>query len=106
MKYNLGRTYYIEPAVCVNGAEGSEGFHHGLLICLCMINPVNDNIAGVQHLVHISVFADLVCTEVPFVIGSHRAQGFPVILRVHKDIIVKGFMEIQNRLKDFVFHFY
>ena len=43
-------------------------------------------------------------TQVALVVGSHRAQGLPVVLRVHQNRVVLGGVEIHHRLQYLVLH--
>ena len=104
MEHDLGGAEHVQPPISVNGTIGAEGFHHGLLAGLGVVNMVDHHIAPRQHCVDVSAAALVVGAEVPLVVGSHRAQGLPVVLRVHQNRVVLGGVEIHHRLQHLVLH--
>ena len=96
MEHDLGRAEYVQTAVGVDGAVSAESLHHGLLAGFGVIHMVDDYIAPGQNGIDIAGTAFVVSAQVPFVIGSHRAQTFPVILRMDEDRVVLGRVVIQH----------
>ena len=104
MEHDLGGAEHVQPPISVNGTIGAEGLHHSLLAGLGVIHPVDDHVTASQHSVDISAAALVVGAEVALVVGSHRAQGLPVVLRVHQNRVVLGGVEIHHRLQYLVLH--
>ena len=104
MEHDLGGAEHVQPPISVNGTIGAEGFHHGLLACLGVVNMVDHHIAPRQHCVDVSGAALIVGTQVALVVGPYRAQSLPVVLRVHQNRVVLGGVEVQHRLQYLVFH--
>ena len=104
MEHDLGGAEHVQPPISVNGTIGAEGFHHGLLAGLGVVNMVDHHIAPRQHCVDVSGAALIVGTQVALVVGPYRAQSLPVVLRVHQNRVVLGGVEVQHRLQYLVFH--
>ena len=104
MEHDLGGAEHVQPPISVNGTIGAEGFHHGLLAGLGVVDMVDHHIAPRQHCVDVSGAALIVGTQVALVVGSHRAQGLPVVLRVHQNRVVLGGVEIQHRFQHLIVH--
>lgn len=83
---------------------GTEGLHHGLLICLCVVNLVYCIRTFFQHGVHITHFFYIGGAEIPFIISAYRDRHIPVILRVHQDRIILGCVDIQNCFLHTIFY--
>ena len=104
MEHDLGGAEHVQPPISVNGTIGAEGLHHSLLAGLGVIHPVDDHVTASQHSVDISAAALVVGAEVPLVVGPYRAQGLPVVLRVHQNRVVLGGVEVHHRLQHLVLH--
>ena len=65
---------------------------------------VDHHIAPCQHCVDVSGAALIVGTQIALVVGSHRAQGLPVVLRVHQNRVVLGGVEVQHRFQHLIVH--
>ena len=102
MENDLGRAEHIQPAVSINGAIGAEGLHHGLLAGLGVVYMVNDHITSGQHSVDVAAAAFIMGAEVALVVSTHGGKAFPVILRVHKDGVILGGVEIQHSFQHLV----
>ena len=102
MEHDLGGAEHIQAAIGVDGAVGAEGFHHGLLAGFGVVNMVDHHIAPRQHCVDVSGAAFVVGAKVPLVIGSHRAQAFPVVLRMDENRVILGDMVVQHGFQHFI----
>ncbi len=105
VEHDLGGTEHIQAAVCINGAIGAEGLHHGLLTGFGVVNMVDDDIAVVQHRVDVAVAALIVGAEIALVVGSHGAEALPVLFRMDEDWVILGGVIIQYRFQHFILHF-
>ena len=104
MEHDLRRAEHIQPPIGINGAVGAEGLHHGLLAGFCVVNMVNDHIAGRQYSIDIAGTALIVGAEVALVVRTHRAQTDPVIFWMHQNGVILGGVIIQHCFQDFIFH--
>ena len=77
MEHDLGGAEHVQPPISVNGTIGAEGFHHGLLAGLGVVNMVDHHIAPRQHCVDVSGAALIVGTQVALVVGSLPGTGPP-----------------------------
>ena len=77
MEHDLRGAEHIQPPIGINGAVGAEGFHHGLLAGLGVVNVVNDYIAGCKHCIDIAGTALIVGAEVAFVVGAPPGTDWP-----------------------------
>ena len=104
MEHDLRGAEHIQPPIGINGAVGAEGLHHGLLAGLGVVNVVNDYIAGCKHCIDVTGSAFIVGTEVALIVGSHRAQTGPVVLRMHQNGVVLGSVIVQHCFQNLIFH--
>ena len=104
MEHDLRGAEHIQPPIGINGAVGAEGLHHGLLAGFGVVHMVDDHIAGCKHCVDIAVSAFVMGAEVAFVVGSHRAQTGPVVLRMHQNGVVLGSVIVQHCFQNLIFH--
>ena len=104
MEYDLGGAEHVQASIGVDRAVGAEGLHHSLLTGLGVVHMVDDHIAGCKHCVDITGSAFIMGTEVAFVIGSHRAQTGPVVLRMHQNGVVLGSVIVQHCFQNLIFH--
>ena len=105
MEHDLGGGNDVQPAVGVHLGIGAEGFHHGLLAGLGVIDVVDDLVAVRQHRVHVAVATGVACAQVALVVRPDRAERAPVVLRVHEDFVILGGAEVEHRLEHLIFHF-
>ena len=82
MKDDLGGAYHVQSPVGIDAAVGAEGLHHGLLGRQGVIGPLHGHRTVCQHLLHIPFFRTAAGAEISLVVGSYRAEGLPVLLRV------------------------
>ena len=106
MKDDLGGAYHVQSPVGIDAAVGAEGLHHGLLGRQGVIGSLHGHRTVCQHLLHIPFFRTAAGAEISFVVGSHRAEGLPVLLRVDQQFIILGLPEIQQGRQHLVGHFY
>ena len=99
MEGDLCGSHHIQAAIYIFICEGTEGFHHGLLIGFCVVGLIHHVIACIQDGIHIPVFLPAAGTEISFVVRSHIAEGMPIFFRVDEDGIILGGVKIQNRLQ-------
>ena len=59
---------------------------------------LKNNIAAVHNSGKVTVFITAGSTQIPFIVCSDRTKGFPVILRMDKDLRIQSFMKIEHRL--------
>ena len=104
MENDLGGAENIQSAVGINGTVGAEGLHHRLLTCLGVVDVVDHHIAACDHRINITGAALVMGAEIAFVVGTHGAEAFPVVLRVHKNGVILGGVEIQHCFQHIVFH--
>ena len=104
MEYDLGGAEHVQASVGVDRAVGAEGLHHRLLAGLGVVHMVDDHIAGCKHGIDIAVSAFIMGTEVALVVGSHRAQTGPVVLRMHQNGVVLGSVIVQHCFQNLIFH--
>ena len=104
MEHDLRGAEHIQPPIGINGAVGTEGLHHGLLAGLGVVHMVNDYIAGRQYSIDIAGTTLIVGAEVAFVVGSHRAQTGPVVLRMHQNGVVLGSVIVQHCFQNLILH--
>ena len=105
MERNLCRGYHIQSSKMILGTVSTEGFHHTLLVCLCMVNLIYRIFAAGKNSVNVTHFLMAFGSKVSFVVSTYRELGFPVLFRMNKNRIVFGCMHIQNRCFHTVFHF-
>ena len=106
MEYDLCRTDDMESSVTVNLRVCAESLHHCLLAGFYMICVLHDLITGCKYSIYISVRIFLTGTEISLIVRTHRAQRFPVVLRMHQNLVILGCPEIQKRLQYLISNFY
>ena len=104
MEYDLGGAEHVQASIGVDRAVGAEGLHHSLLAGLGVIYMVDDHIAGCEHCIDIAVSAFVMGAEIALVVGSHRAQTGPVVLRMHQNGVVLGSVIVQHCFQNLIFH--
>ena len=72
---------------------------------LGMVGVFNDDIAVCQHSFNVAVSLLTMGTKVAFVVGSNRAEGLPVFLRMDQNGVIFGRVVIQNSVQHLVLHF-
>ena len=97
MEYDLCRAYHMKSSVGIDGSIGTEGLHHCLLIRFCVERMLKNNIAAVHNSRKVTVFITAGSAEIPFIVCSYRAKGFPVILRMDKDLRIQSFTKVEHR---------
>ena len=104
MEHDLCRAEHVQASVGVNGAVGAEGLHHGLLAGFGVVHMVDDDIAGSQHGINVAGAALVMGAEVALVVGPHRTQADPVVLRVDKYRVILGGVVVQHGFQYLVLH--
>ena len=104
MERDLGGRNHRQSLKMVHITVGTEGLHHGLLICLCVVNLVYCIRTFFQHGIHITHFFYIGGTEITLIISAGRDRHIPVILRVHQNGIILGCVDIQNRFLHTIFY--
>ena len=92
----------MQPPVRIHAGVGPECLHHSLAVRLCVVGVLQHNVAVLHDRVHISLAVLCGGAQVPLVVRSHRAESPPVFLRMNKDLVVLGRVDIQHRLQHFV----
>ena len=105
MEDDLRRAENVQTSIQINGAIRAECFHHGLLAGLGMVGVFNDDIAVCQHSFNVAVSLLTMGTKIAFVVGSNRAEGLPVFLRMDQNRVILGRVVIQNSVQHLVLHF-
>jgi len=83
MEGNLGRCGYNQSSVDIHIGESPEGLHHGLLICLCMVNTLNYMAAACKCGFQISGLILTAGTEIAHIVSANGTEGLPVLLRMN-----------------------
>ena len=104
MKRDLSGRNHRQSLKMVHITVGTEGLHHGLLICLCVVNLIYCIRTFFQHGIHITHFFYIGGTEITLIISAGRDRHIPVILRVHQNGIILGCVDIQNRFLHTIFY--
>ena len=52
MERHLGRRYNIQPSVCIHICICTKCFHHRLLICFCMVYPIDHMVARCKDCIY------------------------------------------------------
>ena len=94
----------MQPPVGVHAGVGPEGLHHGLAVRLCVVGVLQHNVAVLHDRVHIPLAVLCRGAQISLVVRSHRAERLPVLLRMHKDLVILCRVHIQHRLQHFIFH--
>ena len=104
MERDLSGRNHRQSLKMVHITVGTEGLHHGLLICLCVVNLIYCIRTFFQHGIHITHFFYIGGTEITLIISAGRDRHIPVILRVHQNGIILGCVDIQNCFLHTIFY--
>ena len=103
---NLGGRHYIQSSIYIHIGVGAECLHHGLLVGLGMVNPLNDMAASCKGRVQVPMGLRTGCAQVAEIVSAHAAKALPAVLRMHQDMAVLGIVHIQHRLQHLVLNAY
>ena len=106
MERNLRRGHNIQSSESIHITVSPKGFHHRLLVCLCVIGMLHHIITLRKDSFHISVCFRCTCTQISPVIRTHGTERFPVLLRMNQNLIILRFAKIQNRRQFLIFYLY
>ena len=94
MVNDLRRTHHIQSSIHIHKADRLKWFHHCLLCRFDMICMFYNNIAFCKNFLYIPMSIFCLCTKIPLVICSYRAQCLPAVLRMHQDWTIQRFLRI------------
>ena len=103
---NLGGRHDVQPSIYIHVGVSAECLHHGLLVGLGVVNPLNHMAASGKSRVQVPMGLGSGSTQVAEVVRAHAAKALPAFLRVHQDMAVLGIVHIKHRLQHLVFNTY
>ena len=104
MKWNLSGGHHIQAAVCIHIGVSAKRLHHGLLVCLRMVDTINHILAPFQRALHVAVFLSAASAQITFVIRSNRTEALPVFFRMDQNLVILRLPEIEDGFQDLILH--
>ncbi len=104
MEGHLGGGHHGQTVIGIQVGEGPLGLHHGLGLGLGAVGLPEDDVAVLQHGLHIPVAPVRGGHGVLQPVVAHGELGIGGLLRVHQHRGIGGLFKVQHRLQHLVIH--